>query len=131
MENLQMRRVHGILHGLEPVGIELGLDKDLTAAIVSEPNIKVCDQRRRLWTEIGPIEADEFLHWVGFLFHREVEVASAWFRRRFQALAFGVVQPTMVGASDATCFDTAVGQRRAAMGTTVFEQTDIAAFIAE
>jgi hypothetical protein len=43
-----MRRVHGVFHGLEPVGVELRLNEDLAAAVFAKPHVEVSDQRRRI-----------------------------------------------------------------------------------
>src|SRR4029450_7418314 len=52
MENLQMRRVHGILHRLKPIAVELRLNEDFSVTILSEPNIEVGDQRQRLGARV-------------------------------------------------------------------------------
>ena len=58
MENLQMRRVHGILHRLKPIAVELRLNEDFPVTILTKPNIEVWDQRQRLWAQVGPVKTD-------------------------------------------------------------------------
>src|SRR6185437_14285117 len=57
MENLEVRRIHGIFHGLKPIAVELRLNKNLSSSVFSEPDVEIVDHRRRSRAEGGPVES--------------------------------------------------------------------------
>src|SRR5262245_30658060 len=82
VENLQMRRVDGILHRLEPVAVELWLNKDFSCPVPARPNIVLWHHRQRRRAHVGPIQPDEFLYRVSPLSHGEPKFALRRLRRR-------------------------------------------------
>src|SRR5215203_4419368 len=64
---LEMCRVTRILHGLEPVGIEIGMDNDAALAVAPGERIVVRNNGSRQWPEIGPVHTQESLHRIARL----------------------------------------------------------------
>src|SRR5262245_11198083 len=50
MENLQMRRIHGILYRLKPIAVELRLYENFSMSILSNPHVEIRYQRQWLRT---------------------------------------------------------------------------------
>src|SRR5678816_914325 len=87
MEDMQVRRVDGIFHRLQPIAVELWQSAQPMPAVGSCPNVVLRNNGRRLRPQIGPIQTRQFLHWISFLLHREAKVTSGGLRRSFQAIA--------------------------------------------
>src|SRR5437867_1494995 len=121
-----MRRVHRILHRLEPITIELRLNEDLSMSVFSEPDIDIRDQRCWLRSHICPVKPNQLLHWIRFLLHGQVKFALGGFRRSFQAIALGVIKKPMVRAGNPALFDATVTERSASVRAGIVEQTDAA-----
>ena len=100
-------------------------------AILPNPHVIAGDHRRGERAEVRPVQPDVRSHRIGAHLHREVETAARRLGRALQAVALRVVEPAVVGASDAALFDPAVEQRCAAVSTVVLNQTDVPALVLE
>src|SRR6185436_4293306 len=80
MEDMQVRRVDGIFHRLQPIAVELRQSAQPMPAVGSRPDVVLRDKRRRLRSQIGPIQTCQFLHWISFLLHRKAKVTSGGLR---------------------------------------------------
>src|SRR5688572_11874408 len=60
-----------------------------------------------------------------------MEFALARLGRGFETVAFRVIEPAMIRASNAAGFDPAIGERRAAVLAAIVDETDITALVAE
>lgn len=70
VEDLQVRGVYGVLHGLKPVAVELWLYEKSPSPVLASPDVVFRYDGDRLRPHVGPIEADEFLDRVRFYLNR-------------------------------------------------------------
>src|SRR5512144_30441 len=108
MEDMQVRRVDRIFHRLQPIAVELRQSAKPMPPVGSRPNIVFRNNRCWLWSEIGPVQSRQFLHWISLLLHRKAEATAGWLRGSFQAIAFRVIKPAVIRARDAARFDSTI-----------------------
>src|SRR5579884_3089981 len=130
VQDLEVRRIDGVLHRLEPIAGELRVHGDLAAAAARDEGVVVGDHGRRQRAEVGPVHADELLYRVGGLLHvlDDGVVALRW---GLEDVAAGVVEPAVVGAGDAPLLDAAVAEGGAPVSAVIGEQTHAALLVAE
>src|SRR4029077_5939861 len=75
MKHMQMRRIDGIFHRLQPVAVELWHRAQPVPAVGARPDIIFWYRRRGLRPKIGPVKPRELLHWIGWMLDRERELA--------------------------------------------------------
>lgn len=107
MQNLQVCRVHRVLHRLQPVAIESRMHMDLPAPIPPPQCVEGREQRRRIRSHVCPDEPEEALYGVGRMLDAFDNRVVA-LRRRFQNVPFAVVEPAVVGAGDPPHFHASV-----------------------
>src|SRR4051812_2925192 len=120
-----MGRVHRVFHWLNPVAIELRLNKNFSLAVLAIPDIEIRYDGRRLRAEISPVQSYEFLNWIRPLLDGQMKLTIAWFRRCFETVPFCVEKPTVIGAGNSPFFDAAIRKRSAAVRTGILQQSDV------
>jgi hypothetical protein len=105
-----MGRVHRVLHGLEPVALQLRKHDDPALSIGSHQDIVSGQKRGRPRTHIDVEQTSQLLHGVGGMLNA-VFVSTA---RRLRGLLYTpplrIVKPAMVRATDIIPFEVSVGQ---------------------
>src|SRR5919106_984137 len=117
-----MRRIYRVFHRLKPVRVQKRIDNYFSFSIRSGPYVVFGDQRRRLRTQIRPVETNEFLRQVGGMFDGQVELASLRLRRTLHAVSLDIVKPAVIGTGDPSLFHTAIAKRGTAMRTAIGEK---------
>src|SRR5438309_932468 len=78
-----MSRVHGVLHRLQPIAVEHGLDVDAVVAVLAHPEVELRERGNRLRAQVGPVKIEEAMNRVRLLADRETEHTVCWLGRRF------------------------------------------------
>src|SRR4029077_6189324 len=126
MKHMQMRRIDGVFHRLQPVAVQLRHRAQPVPAVGACPDIIFWYRWYGFRPKIGPVKSCELLHRIGCMLDRERELTPRRFRRSLQAIAFRVIEPAMISACDAAFFDSAVGKRGAAVRTAVLQKAQLA-----
>src|SRR5712692_10284449 len=119
-----MSGVDRVLHRLKPVAVELGLDHNSPSTVFPHPQVVFRNERSWLRPHVGPVKTDKFLYRVGRVLHSKTKLASCRLRGGLQAVAADIIEPTVIGTSDASLLNPAVGEGSPAVRTSVREQTD-------
>src|SRR5712692_6386220 len=129
MQNLEMGRIHGVLHRLKPIRVEKRIDDYLSSPILSDPDVVLGYERSRFRAHVGPVEANKLLDRISLVLHRQIEPALPRLRRALKAISFDVVEPAVISTSDPSLFDPAVEKRDAAMRTAIGQKTHSALLV--
>src|SRR5688500_1169131 len=115
MENMQMSRVDGIFHRLQPIAVELRQSAQPVPAVGARPDIVLGYFRRGQRPHVGPVKAGKFSHRIGLLFDSETKFTVSRLRGRLKAVAFDIIEPAVIGAGETALFGATIGERNAAM----------------
>src|ERR1044071_6435429 len=131
VEPVEMRRVHGIFHGLKPVAmIDLVL-LDPALAVLPYEHVPAGQQRPRLGPEIGPQEAAEFFHGIGHVLDLVLETGRFRLGRLLDTLPGTIELPAVIGTANAFLVDATESERSAAVRALLADHTITAGTIAE
>ncbi len=113
VEPLDVVRIHGVLHDLQPVARQGCVAAVLDA--IHDEDIETGQLRRGIRPDVDPDHAAHDLGLAGLLLHTVAEVLVVRLRRLFDAVALEVPLPPVVAAPDAVLMHDSVGQRGAAV----------------
>src|SRR4029077_20939339 len=126
MKHMQMRRIDGVFHRLQPVAVELRHRPQPVPAVGARPDIVLWNRRRRLRSEVSPVKPRQLLDRISFVPHSPAKIALRRLRRGFKTITLNIIEPAMIRACNAAFFDSAVGKRGAAVRTAVLQKAQLA-----
>ena len=110
VQPIEMRRVDGVFHRLQPVALDDRFLDDPTFAMLPHQNIPARQERHRRRTQIRVNQPAEVLDRISNMFDAVFERAVRRLRRLFETFARAIELPTVVRATNSLVIDAAVGK---------------------
>ncbi len=113
---VSMRRIDGVLHGLQPVAAQHLANIDFFESVLADEQVPFGKERFLVrGPHICEQKTGELFHGVGRMPDFVLEPACRILKRLFETLAAGIVFPAVIRATDTVIFDKAVIKGCAAM----------------
>src|SRR4030095_2671049 len=87
MKHMQMRRIDGVFHRLQPVAVELWQRAPPVPAVGARPDIIFWYRRRGLRPKIRPVKPRQLLDRISFVLYSPAKIAPRRLCRRLRAVA--------------------------------------------
>ena len=130
MQERGVRRIDADFECLQPVAADVALECE-GVAVGRDETVDFREGRRFAFAEIGPENAALLDDRIGALLDAAAEFGILRLRRRLQALAGGVKQPAMKGATQPAVLEPAESKVGAAVGAVALDQAVASSLIAK
>src|SRR5262245_28640313 len=125
-----MRRIHAVLHRLQPVAVDERVLDDPAFAVFPDKHVPAWQKRRGGGAEISINQSAEILDGISDMLDSIFERAAGRLGGLFEAFTRAIEFPAMIGTPNPLFVDPSVCERRGAMRTMLTDQAVVPFLVA-